>query len=87
MSFNNEQMQDIQKICKAVVDQEMLAEEARKYLEEKYGVTNCHFSLDGKAILQFPNGKTLNYGNLKSELPGYYDSENPTLDEGYIVRR
>lgn len=67
MRFSDEQMIDIENVCKLVVRKEITYPEASKYLKDKYNATKCVYSYDGKAIIEFPDGKTLRFGSLNEE--------------------
>ena len=67
MNFKNEEMIDIQNICRKLYAGNLTIEEANKSLE-KYGLEKSAFSLDGKAILNFSNGKTLKFANLAKNI-------------------
>ena len=64
MRFSDEQMKDIENVCKLVVRKKITYPEASKYLKDKYNATKCVYSYDGKAIIGFGSlneEKKLNY--------------------------
>ena len=67
MKFNDEQITNITNICRKLYAGNLTIEEANKSLE-KYGLEKSAFSLDGKAILNVSNGKTLKFANLAKNI-------------------